>query len=178
MTTRAALRAEAQERQRTRTTRSIRRATAIALLVLISVAAGGAAVAYFRSVGAGSGSSTSGSSATAFTLAPATTAGDLYPGGSGTVTATLTNTGDATLRLPSVQIDASRGTGGFTLDAAHSTCPASSFSFAPQNNGGSGWTLAAGRSRSISLVGSLSTSASAPNSCQGATVTVHLKAGS
>lgn len=178
MTTRAALRAQARADARARTTNSIRRATAITLIVLVSVAAGGAAAAYFRSAGTGSGSGATGSSTMTLSLTPGTAAGDLYPGGAGTVTATLTNPGDASVRLPSVRIDTSRGTNGFTLDGGHSGCPASAFAFTAQNNGGSGWTVAARQSTSIVLPGSLTTATTAPDSCQGATVTVHLKAGS
>lgn len=160
------------------TTRRFRRATAITVVVLVAVAAGGAASAYFRGVGTGAGAGLTGTSATSLTLTSGAAAEDLYPGGAGTVTANLSNSGDSSVRVSSLQLDTARGTSGFAVDSAHSACPLSAFAFTTQTNGSDGWEVDAGRSTPVRMTGSLSLAASAPDSCQGAAITVYLRAGS
>ena len=153
-----------------------RRALTLVLLVLLPVlGAIGAAVAYWNSTGTGSATSTVASSAS-LTLAPGTPAASLYPGGSSDVSLAVTNPNPGTVVLRSLALDTTRGTGGFAVDAGHSGCALSALSFTTNNNGGAGWTIAAG-SQVVNVAGPLAMSTSAADACQGATFTVYLKAG-
>jgi len=164
----------------------VRRGPRRALLTLLAVALigclGGGALAYWGGGGAGGGTGSSGE-VVAVTLSPATPAADLYPGGSADVVLTVTNPNAAEVRLGSLALDISRGTGGFAVDAGHATCGVASLSYSTQTNSANGWTVP-GRvggvngSRSVTLTDALSMSAGAANACQGAQFTVYLAAGS
>lgn len=154
------------------------RAGFVALVALALLTAAGSAAAYFAALGAGSGAASTTASTAAVTLTAGTASNDLYPGGSGTVSTTVTNSGNADVLLPSLVLDTAQGTGGFAVDAAHSACTLGSFSFATQTGGGTGWTVAANASRTITLPASVTMAQSAPNGCQGAILSVYLKVGS
>lgn len=153
------------------------RAAVVAGIVL-AVAAAGSAAAYFTALGSGSGAASSATAVQSVTLTVGAASGDLYPGGTGTVTTTATNTAGAAVRLSSLALDTTQGSGGFAIDAAHSTCPTSALSFTTQTNGGAGWTVPASGSLTITLAGALAMTTTAPDACQGATITVSLRAGS
>ena len=152
-----------------------RRALTLALVVLLTLVGAISAEAFFRATGAGSGTPTVAAAAT-LTLAPGTPSANLYPGGNSSVSLAVTNPNPGSVVLRSLALDTSRGTGGFAVDTGHSGCALSALSFTTSNNGGAGWTIAAGN-QVLNVTGSLAMSASAADACQGATFTVYLKAG-
>lgn len=88
-----------------------------------------------------------------------------------------TNTNPGPIRITSLALDTAQGTGGFAVDAAHSGCTLTTFSFINQTNAGAGWTVPAGGSLTITLPGALAATAATANACQGATLTTYLRAG-
>ena len=151
------------------------RVLAIAACVILLGAAAGTAVAFWRGTGTGNGAGAVGTTA-AITLTAGTASADLYPGGTATVSTTANNTNGASVRIGSLTLDTTRGTNGFAVDAAHGTCPASTFGFVTQSNGGTGWTIPGNGSLATSMAGSLTMASTAVNACQGVKVTVYLKA--
>ena len=149
---------------------------AVSALVLLAVAIGGAASAFWKG-GTGTGSGRTGTTVAA-TLTPGSVSGDLFPGGSATVRTTASNPNAGTVRIESLVLDTTQGTAGFSVDAAHSGCPTSSFTFAAQNNAGTGWTLPANGSLPISMPGALTMTQTAANACQGVVVTVFVRVAS
>jgi hypothetical protein len=81
------------------------------------------------------------------------------------------------VRVGSLALDTSQGTGGFAVDAAHSGCAVSALAFTTQTNGGAGWTVPGSGSLPVTLTAAVSMSTSAGNACQGATFTVYLQVG-
>ena len=147
-----------------------------AVLALLALGTITAASGFWTDSEDSSGTATTGT-AQAVTLSPGVPTAALYPGGQAGVTLTVTNPNTAGVRVESLTLDTTQGTGGFTVDGAHSGCGVGSLSFTTQTNGGSGWTVAGGDAPSITLASSLSMSASAANTCQGAIFTVYLTAG-
>ena len=92
----------------------------------------------------------------AVVLSPATAAAQLYPGGQAAVSLTITNPGPGSVRVESLSLDTTRGTGGFAVDAGHSACSVSALSLTAQNNGGSGWTVPGAGSSAVMLPNALS----------------------
>jgi hypothetical protein len=147
-------------------------------LVLIAVMAlSGAAVARWGVTGAGSGSASAGT-VSAVTLTPGTPAAQLVPGAQAAVVLSVTNPNTASIRIGSLALDTTQGSGGFAVDAGHSGCVLSALSFATQTNAGAGWTVPGNGSLPVSLTGSLSMAATAANACQGASFTVYLRVAS
>jgi hypothetical protein len=146
-----------------------------AVLAVIFLGTIAAASGYWRGSGTGSGSAATGT-VQAVTLSPATATAELYPGGQAGVVLTVTNPNPGSVRVLSLALADSLGTGGFAVDAGHAGCGLSTLSFTTQTNGGAGWTIAGNAALSISLAGSLSMSTSAANACQGAVFTVYLTA--
>lgn len=149
--------------------------TVAALAVLVVVTAG-VASAYWGGSGGGSGS---GSTATtqAVTLTPAAPTAQLYPGGQAAVQLSISNPNPGSVRVGSLALDTTQGTGGFAVDGAHSACGVASLTFSTQTNGGAGWTVPGAGSLPITLSGSLSMAANAANACQGASFSVYLSVG-
>lgn len=145
-----------------------------AVVVLVTAGTVSAASAYWSGRGAGSGS---GGSATPLplTLGPATPSAQLYPGGQAGVSLSAINSNPVSLRIGTLALDTGQGRGGFDVDGAHPGCDPSTLTFAPQTNGGSGWTVPASGSLSLTLPGSLSMGTGADNACQGARFTVYLR---
>jgi hypothetical protein len=143
--------------------------TALTLLVA------GVALAYWLGAGTGSGAASSGTVAPV-TLSPGTPTAGLYPGGQTAVVLTITNPNAGAVRVGSLALDASQGTGGFAVDGAHSGCALTSLSYVAQDNGGAGWSLTGGQVLSVTLPNALSMATSAANACQGASFTVYLEA--
>ena len=135
----------------------------------------GVAVAYWRNGGDGSATASSGT-VVPVTLTPGTPTTQLHPGGQAGVVLTVTNSNAGPVRVPSLTLDTSQGSGGFAVDGAHSGCALTSLSYAAQDNGGNGWTLTGGQALAVTLANALSMSSSAANACQGASFTVYLKA--
>ena len=153
-----------------------RRAPRLAALLVLAIAGSiGVASADWRASGGGAGSANTGTTQTV-TLSPATASSQLFPGGQTAVALTISNPNPGSVRLGSLALDTSGGTGGFTVDAGHSACGVSSLSFTTQING-AGWTVPGGGSLSVTLTNSLTMSGNAASVCQGATFTVFLRAG-
>lgn len=154
-----------------------------ALLVAATIAVGISAGAFGYWKAAGSGSATTVlESPDQLTLGPATPQAQLTPGGDAGVAAIATNTNPYFVEIDSLVLDTAAGTGGFDVDAGHSGCGLSVLHLAPQDNGGSGWrapprVAATDGTLTIDLSGALTMDADAANACQGASFTIHLKAG-
>lgn len=153
-----------------------RRGSLIALLTLLGLATTGVASAFWVGSGNGTGSATTGTAQTV-TLSPATPTAQLYPGGQATVALSIANPNPGSVRVGSLSLDTSQGTGGFAVDGAHAACGVTSLGLASQTNDGAGWTVPGAGSLTVTLAGALSMSADAPNACQGAGFTVYLLAG-
>jgi hypothetical protein len=80
------------------------------------------------------------------------------------------------VHITTLTLDSTQGTGGFSVDAAHSGCTLSALSFATQTNGGSGWNVPGTGNLAITLPAAVTMATSAANACQGATFTVYLLA--
>ena len=146
-------------------------AACLTLIVLVTI---GAASAYWGGSGSGSGSGGT-STAQAVTLSPGTVSSYIYPGGQASVFVSASNPNPGTVRVTSLELDTSQGTGGFSVDGGHASCSVATLSFTTQDNGGAGWDLPAGGPTSITLTNALAMSTSAANACQGATFTVYLR---
>ena len=118
---------------------------------------------------------------TTVVLAPGAVTASLYPGAAGDVPAEARNPGTAAVVVPALELDTTQGVSGLAVDAGHPGCPTTAFSFTGAGNAGGGWTVP-GRSGGqdgtlvITLPGAVRLAADAPNGCQGATVTVFLRA--
>lgn len=148
----------------------------VILVVVLSCVGVGAAVAYFLGFGSGSGSATAGTPQPV-KLSPATAAAQLHPGGQADVRLTIANANAATVRVESLALDTTQGSGGFAVDTGHATCGLSTLAFATQTNAGAGWTVPGNGSLAVTLTGPLSMTTAAANACQGASFTVFLKSG-
>lgn len=152
-----------------------RKAVVAFLVTLLTVGVIGAASAYWAASGSGTGSGTSGD-IIAVTLSPATTSSQVFPGGQAGVAVLVTNPNPGPVRVVSLVLDTTRGTGGFAVDEAHAACGVDALSYTAQNNGGAGWSISGGGSYSLLLPNALSMSTGAANACQGASFTVYLRA--
>jgi hypothetical protein len=149
------------------------------VVVAVTIGFAGVAFAYWASTGSGSAGATAGST-TSVTLSPAAPASQLFPGGTSDVALTMTNPNLFTVRIGSLSLDTSQGSGGFGVDAGHPGCNLNALSFTTQTTG---WTVPAkigggpDGSLPVDLAGALSMSGTAASACQGAGFTVYLVAG-
>lgn len=158
-----------------RTTR--RRASLVAaVLAVLALGTITGASAYWAGSGGGSGSAATGTTQ-AVTLSPAIATAQLQPGGQAGVELSITNPNPGSVRVGSLALDTTQGSGGFAVDGSHSACVLTTLSFTTQTNGGSGWTVPGAGSLRVTLANSLSMNTSAASACQGASFTVFLKAG-
>ncbi len=148
---------------------------AFGLVIVLALVTSGIAVAVWAEAGAGSGSAGTGTTQ-AVTLSPGTVSDQLFPGGVSAVAVTVTNPNPGPVRIESLSLDTTQGTGGFAVDGGHAACGVASLGFTTQTNAGAGWTIPAGGSSPLSLTNSLSMNTNAANACQGASFTVYLKA--
>jgi hypothetical protein len=151
-----------------------------AVLAVGIVGVSGVASAHWLSSGHGSGSGSTGTTVPV-SLSPGTPAAGLYPGGRTAIALTVSNSNASAVVVGSFQLDATRGSGGFAVDAGHSACAVSSLSYAAQTNAGAGWTVpakvgAVNGSLPLTLTQALSMTLAADNACQGATFTIYLSA--
>ena len=100
-------------------TSSRRRRPLVLLVTALTLLVAGVAAAYWSATGGGSATAAT-ASTSALTLAPATPTAQLYPGGQATVVLTVTNPNTAQVRVGSLALDTSQGTGGFAVDGGHS----------------------------------------------------------
>jgi hypothetical protein len=161
--------------------RMSRRMLLTSLVVGLALAGGGVASAVWGGSGNGFGSAAIGTTV-AVTLSPGTPAATLFPGGQADVLLTVSNPNLSAVHIGSLALDTLHGTGGFAVDAGHSTCAVAALSFATQTNGGAGWTVpakvgAVNGTLPITLTNALSMGLGAANACQGASSTVYLAAG-
>ena len=158
-----------------------RRLILTSLLVALALAVAGTASAFWRGSGNGSGSGATGT-IVAVTLSPGTPTATLYPGGLTNVVLAMSNPNASPVRLGSLALDTSQGTGGFAVDAGHPGCAVSTLSFTTQTNGDAGWTVpakvgAVDGTLSVTLANALAMGVGAANACQGASFTVYVAAG-
>ena len=151
--------------------------TVIGAIVWVLFVSGGA-FGFWTASGSGSANGGTGTLA-ALTLTPGTPVATLYPGTSSAVKLTISNSNTSAVRVGSLVLNTSSGTGGFAVDAGHSACVVSALSYTTQSNG---WTVPAKTggidgTLAVTLTGALTMSTSAANACQGATFTVYLTAG-
>lgn len=144
----------------------------VAVLGLFLAGASGAH-AYFTHPSTGI-SSAAVATAASVTLAPATPTGGLYPGGSADVALTISNPNAFQVRVGSLVLDTSRGTGGFAVDAGHPGCSDPELSFPANFGGGAGWYVPPTDTLELDLPGAITMGAGADDACQGATFTVYL----
>jgi hypothetical protein len=154
-------------------------AMVIAILV-VTVGGAGVAYAYWSAGGAGTGFGATGTTVPLTLSAGAPTA-SLLPGGQTSVVLTMTNTNAATVKVSSLALDTTQGTGGFSVDSSHAGCTLSTLSFTTQTNSGAGWSVpgkvgSTNGTLTATLTNALAMSVSAVNACQGATFTVYLLA--
>lgn len=136
----------------------------LALVPPVALAAVGIAVSAWSTSGSGTGYAKAGT-ASSLTLADASasTAADLYPGGSGAVKIKVTNPNSFPVKVTSVTRSA---TGSITSDKGAACDASTGVTFTDQT--GLTLTLAAGATGTFSLAGAASMSNSSDNSCQGA----------
>lgn len=154
------------------TSRRARRPLAL-LVAAVTLLAAGVAAAYWSITGGGSATAATGSTS-ALTLTPAAPTAELFPGGQASVVLTVTNPNPGPVRVGSLALDTSQGTGGFAVDGGHSGCGLAPLSFVTQTNGGAGWTVPGSGMLSVTLTNALSLGTGADNACQGATFSVYL----
>lgn len=147
----------------------------------VTLALAGTAEAFWQATGAGNGTGTTGTT-TDVIIGPGTPSAALYPGGTGNVVLTITNTNTAPVHIGSLALDTGHGTGGFSVDPGHAGCSVTSLTFTTQTNAGEGWTIPAkigstNGTLPVTLTNALALAADAANTCQGATSTTYLAAG-
>lgn len=152
------------------------RRSAVTLLAGL-VAAGGMTAADARWAGraTGTGAATTGTPLPV-TLAPGTVVAGLYPRGTAPVRVVATNPNPGPVRLDRVALDASRGTAGLSVDPDHPACTTGGITVSTTDNRGLGWLVPASGSLALTLDGALAADATLVSACQGATLTVYLKA--
>jgi hypothetical protein len=162
--------------------RTLRRLVVVTVvLTSVGALAASEAGAYLSASGDGAGTAATGTTV-AVSLSPGTPTSTLYPGGHASVTLTVSNPNFSPVRVGSLALATTQGTGGFSVDGGHPSCAVAALGFTTQTNGGSGWTVgkkvgAVNGTASITLTNALEMATSAANACQGATFTVYLAAG-
>lgn len=161
--------------------RLLGRKHAALLLVATAIAVGAAAGALAYWQGNGSGSATTVlANVQSLSLQPGTPTAQLYPGGDSNVGVLVSNPNSSFVQVGSIVLDP--GTPEpFAVDAEHSGCDVSALSFLAQDNGGAGWRIppragSTDGSLAIDMPAALKMDIAAANACQGATLTVQLKA--
>jgi hypothetical protein len=150
----------------------------VALIVLAALGVAGTASAYWRGTGTGAGTAATDTTVPVI-VSPGTPTASLFPGGTTDVVLTLSNPNLAQVRIGSLALDVTQGSGGFAVDAAHSGCVLTTLSFTTQSTG---WYVpgkvgVVNGSLSVTLTGALAMSLGAANACQGASATIYLVAG-
>ena len=92
-----------------------------AFLIVFALTATGTAFAYWARSGGGSAAAATGTTQ-ALVLSPGTASNQLYPGGQSAVAVTVTNPNPGPVNAPSLALETTQGTGGFTVDGAHAAC--------------------------------------------------------
>lgn len=150
----------------------------LTLVFALAIPAGGAAFSFWGAGGTGSATGTTGTT-TALTLNPGSPTANLYPGGQTNVVTTVDNPNTSIIHINTLSLNTLQGTGGYAVDAPHSSCNLNSLTYTNQTNGGTGWDVPAkvgaiNGTLNITLTNALAMSTSAANACQGATLTIYL----
>ncbi|HWM73048.1 MAG TPA: hypothetical protein VNQ53_04870 [Nocardioides sp.] len=146
--------------------------TAVAFTVIVC----GAASGFWSASGDGSGAAETGE-AGSVTLGAGVPPSDLFPGGEGDVAVSVTNPNDFPVHIRALELDTSSGTGGFSVEPGHPTCPPDVLTFVAQDNDDAGWTLSANSAGvTLHLGDAVTMDSDAPDACQGAAFRVHLMA--
>jgi hypothetical protein len=149
------------------------------LVVVIGVfavmAIAGAALAYWTSTGTGSGSAAAGSAGN-YTVT-ATVGTGIHPAGNVAVSGTITNNTSSALEVHTISTDPDVAfDNGMTFDTLHSSCNGGWFHFTGTVTGGTQTLAASGGATPYSGTLSMDESATNQDACQGATITLHVKA--
>ena len=154
--------------------RFLRKAALVSATLVLAAASATGAWAFLTIAGGGTGSVSVGT-AQAVTFSTATPTTALYPGDAADIALTVSNPTGGNVFIPSLQLDTTQGTNGFTVDGSHSGCDVGDLTFTAD---GTGWTVPANTAAyPIHLPGAVSMSTSAANACQGAVFTIYLKVG-
>jgi hypothetical protein len=124
--------------------------------------ASGVAWAAWTADGTGTGQAKA-TVAEALTASPATASAHLYPGGTGEVKLTISNSNDYDVNVTSI----ANGTGGITADKAG--CTVTGVTFADQTGN---WLVEANDTLEVTLANAASMSNASDNACQGAVFTI------
>jgi hypothetical protein len=149
-----------------------------AVVVALSVVTGSsAAYAYWTATGSGGGGASS-SAGHNLVISAGSAAASLYPGGSGQIVLTITNSNDSIAHVNSLALDTASGSGGFAVDSGHSACTTAlaALTYTTQS---AGYDVPAHGSLPVTLpAAALTMGLGAASVCQGATFTVYLKVSS
>jgi hypothetical protein len=153
----------------------------VAFVLIAVVTLAGAAVAFYVGT-SGSGRAqltVANAQIGAVTLTAATPAAVMQPGSAAEVSFTATNSNNFAITVGTIMLDTSRGTSGsgFAFDASHSGCTVANakLGFTPVSGS---WTFAPSSTTVITttLGTPFTMGTEANNACQGATITIYLKA--
>jgi hypothetical protein len=158
--------------------RQSKHALLLTLVFALGVPIGGVAYGFWTAGGAGAATGLTGSTVP-IALAPGAPAANLYPGGQTNVVLTVSNPNTAQIHINSLNLNSLQGTGGYSVDVAHSGCGVGVLTYTTQTNGGAGWNVppkvgAVDGTLSVTLSNALAMSSAAASACQGATFTVYL----
>ena len=147
----------------------IRRRAVIGLVLLASIVLIGVAVSAWSTSTSGSGYSKAGTaSALVLSDASASTSGDLYPGGSGSLKLQVANPNSFAVRITAVSL-----TSGGTISSNVAACNTGGTGVSFTNQSGLSIDLAANAAAAVyTLAGSVQMSNASHNSCQGAVFTI------
>lgn len=153
----------------------LRRCAVTALAGLVAATATTAAHARWSGRATGAGTAVTGTPLPV-SLAPGTATTALYPQGTAAVRVVATNPNPGPVRLERLVLDASQGAAGLSVDGAHPGCTTGGVTVSSADNAGLGWLLPGSGSLTLTLAGAVAADATLADACQGATLTVHLKA--
>lgn len=156
---------------------SSRKIVIISVATVAMAAVSTAAFAFWVGSTSGSGIAASSSSIAALAVTPGTASIGLRPGGTVNVVVSVANPNAYSVKFSSLTLDATQGSSGFAIDANHvaANCTASlaALTFTPISTG---WTVLASSSLTVTATAALTMGVGAASPCQGATITVYLKA--
>lgn len=144
----------------------------VAIVGLVAVTAAGA---YWTLRGSGSGD-VGIETVASVTLAPGTATTELYPGMSGDVAVSISNSNTFRAYIGSLVLDTSQGTNGFSVTGGQPGCDPAVLSYIVQSNSGAGWFVPAGGTLDLDLANAVDLGTGAASECQGATFVVYLLA--
>jgi hypothetical protein len=158
-----------------------RRLRVVAIAAAAVLGGGGSAIGFFATAGSGIGHATVGNPDPITIAAGATPSASeqLFPGGTGSVTARITNPNPFRIHINSLLLDTAQGTDGFSGPGG---CDLSALHYTAQTNGTTGWDVPKRDSHGdgvldLDLEDAVSMDTEATDACQGGPFTVYLKVG-